>query len=70
MEVDDVTLAETARAVARIESDVREMRSSSTGTATAVAVMGEKVDKLEKAVYGAIGLGATALVGQLVQMWR
>lgn len=63
---DDMTMGELGRAVTRIGVDTDGIRLSVAAIDKAVAVQGEKVDKLERIVYGACFVAGTALAGQIV----
>lgn len=69
-DVEAVTLGELHRAVVRIEGDVREVRASSSSTATAAAVVSDKVGRLEGIVYGALGTAVAALGTAVVSAWQ
>lgn len=59
-------LERIASDVEEVRTDVREIRTSTAATDKTVAVHAERLDKLEKFVYGALGASATALVTVVV----
>lgn len=59
---DGVTLGEVNRAVDRIAKEVADLTKMVHEHALADAVRGEKLTRLEKIVYGALGVAGAALL--------
>jgi hypothetical protein len=67
---EDMTPGEMGRTLERIDVSQAKTADSVVRIDRTTAVMGEKVDKLEKIVYGTLGIALTALGTVLVQSLR
>jgi hypothetical protein len=67
---EDMTPGEMGRTLARIDASQAKTADSVVRIDRTTAVMGEKVDKLERIVYGTLGIAVTALGTVLVQSMR
>lgn len=70
---DHVTSSEMQRMEDRVtgsmrelREDVKDIRESSRLIDKSVAVLGDRVDRMEKVVYGAVGVALTGLVTSVV----
>lgn len=61
-----VTLGEVGRNVERLTHEVAEMGKQVGNLAVADARQGEKIDRLEKVVYGALGVAGASLITAII----
>lgn len=61
-----VTLGEVNRAVERIVKEVADLTKAVSEKAVADAIQGEKINRLERIVYGALGVAGAALITAII----